>query len=108
MQFRYKGFEQDQNIRSYRFDGVAPGEINRQFVVAVDVALLLKHRIGVQEGPSLCLRKLSENGLPVAEQALTNDDLLAFVSARSLAEERKANSRRGLRRGAPRNGSSPW
>jgi hypothetical protein len=99
MQFRYMGFEQARNIRSYRFDGVAQGELTRRFVVAVDLDLFLKHHVGVQEGPSMCVRKLSTDGGPDnPRQELTNDDLLAYVSARSLAEERKASSRRGHRK----------
>jgi hypothetical protein len=102
MQFRYMGFDQARNIRSYRFDRIGQGEITRRFVVAVDLGLFLKHRVGVQEGPSLCFHKLSGDGGPdpalqeVQElQELTNDDLVAYVSAKTLADERKASSRRG-------------
>ena len=93
------GFDQARNIRSYRFDRIGQGEITRRFVVAVDLGLFLKHRVGVQEGPSLCFHKLSIEGDPelVIQEAqeLTNDDLVAYVSAKTLADERKASARRG-------------
>jgi len=54
MEFRYLGFEQLQNSRAYRFDGVAKGEATRRFVVTANMALFLTYRIGIQEGPSLC------------------------------------------------------
>ena len=100
MQFRYMGFDQARNIRSYRFDRIGQGETTRRFVVAVDLGLFLKHHVGVQEGPSLCFHKLSGDGaVPdlMAEEAqeLTNDDLVAYVSAKTLADERKASARRG-------------
>src|SRR5277367_6685057 len=96
MQFRYMGFDQARNIRSYRFDRIGQGEITRRFVVAVDLGLFLKHHVGVQEGPSMCFHKLSGDGAPdVIAQELTNDDLIAYVSAKTLADERKASARRG-------------
>jgi hypothetical protein len=99
MQFRYMGFDQARNIRSYRFDRIGQGEITRRFVVAVDLTLFLKNHVGVQEGPSLCFHKLSGDVPPdlilQEMQELTNDDLVAYVSAKSLADERKASARRG-------------
>jgi hypothetical protein len=93
------GFDQARNIRSYRFDRIGHGETTRRFVVAVDLGLFLKHHVGVQEGPSLCFHKLSGEGTPdlVAQEAqeLTNDDLVAYVSAKTLADERKTSARRG-------------
>ena len=96
MQLRYMGFVQEQNIREYKFDGLAQGEITRHFVVAADLGLFAQHRVGIQEGPSLCLQKLSSD-LEIPEQLqhrLTSDDLLAYVSARTLAAERKAAGRK--------------
>jgi len=99
MQFRYMGFDQARNIRSYRFDRIGRDEATRRFVVAVDLGLFLKHHVGVQEGPALCFHKLSGDGVPdlMAQEAqeLTSDDLAAYVSAKALADERKASARRG-------------
>jgi hypothetical protein len=56
---RYAGFNQAEGIRSYCFEAVASGHPVQHFIVTVDLALLLKHHIGVQEAPALCLRKLA-------------------------------------------------
>jgi hypothetical protein len=97
MELRYMGFDQRRNTRSYRFDGVSKGSPTARFVVTADIALFLAHRIGIQEGPSLCARKLTQdlesNRHGVHE--LTADDMRSYVSARKAAEERKAESRRG-------------
>jgi hypothetical protein len=89
---RYAGFNQAQNIRSFRFDAVACGHPLRQFVVTVDLALMLKHRIGVQEAPTLCLRKLEADlkALPGSgRHELDDHDLRAYASLRAAAIERK-------------------
>jgi hypothetical protein len=57
MQLRYVGFDQAKNIREYKFDGVAAGEANTHFVVSADRALFIRHHVGLQEGPALCLKK---------------------------------------------------
>ena len=55
MELRYLGFDQLQNARGYRFNLVVKGDATRQFVVTVDLALFLAHRVGIQEGAqSLC------------------------------------------------------
>jgi hypothetical protein len=106
MELRYQGFDHQANKRVYRFDGLAKGEPTVQFVVTVDLALFARHHIGIQEGPSLCARKLAAN-LALSsdrEHELTNDDLQAFAQARSDAEARRAESHRNgarHRRAAP-------
>jgi hypothetical protein len=102
---RLTGFDQEQNRRVFRFDGVTPGEPTVQFTISADLTLFLKHRIGLQEGPQLCARKLAadlENVRP-GHHELTNEDLRAYVAARSAAEDaRKARLRGfGLRRRNP-------
>jgi hypothetical protein len=104
MELRYMGFDQKQNTRTYKFDGVANGQPTVHFAVTADLALFLANRIGIQEGPTLCAHKLSSGPEPAtgAHVELTNDDLRAHASARSLAEARKAEARRmGPRRRPP-------
>jgi hypothetical protein len=119
MELRYLGFDQKQNTRTYKFDGLANGRPAVHFVVTADLALFLANRIGIQEGPTLCARKLSSTPEPAPDThpesttpdstnvestnlELTNDDLRAHVSARSMAEARKAEARRmGPRRRSP-------
>jgi cold shock CspA family protein len=87
MQLRYAGFDQASNIREYRFEGVAHGEATKHFVVTADLSLFVKFHVGMQEGPALCMRKLTlDLALPRrARHELTTDDLAAYVAARTAA-----------------------
>ena len=100
MELRYLGFDQTLNTRAYRFEGLNKGEPPVHLVVTADLAMFLKHRIGIQEGPGLCARKLASDAQsPRLENVeLTNDDLRAVVDARAVADARKAE----LRRSGPR------
>jgi hypothetical protein len=104
MELRYLGFDQKQNTRQYKFDGVATGQPTLHYVVTADLALFREHRIGIQEGPSLCAHKLScaQQAATEVKLELTNEDLRAHADARSIAEARKAEARRaGVRRRPP-------
>ncbi len=113
MELRYLGFEQLQNARGYRFDVMEKGDMPRQFVVTVDLALFRAHRVGIQEGPSLCARKLAADigKLSGPTHELTPEDLQAYADARAAAETRRIEARRGgQRRPKPPVGisQSPW
>src|SRR2546422_2325251 len=95
MQLRYMGFDQTTNIREYMFDGLAAGETAKHFVVNADLTLFVRYRVGLQEGPALCLKRLSAD-LEVLQQLpheLTSGDLADHVSAQAAAAERKNSSR---------------
>jgi hypothetical protein len=113
MEFRYLGFEQSQNARSYRFDVTETGGTIRHFVVTVDLALFHTHHVGIQEGPSLCAQKLAAdleaciNGV----HELTTEDLQAYVGKRAAAEAQRLEMRKGgFRRtkNPPIPSQSPW
>ena len=96
MELRYMGFEQQRNARAFRFDVIAKGEITRQAVVTADMALFLQHRVGIQDGPTLCAGKLTadlERSVE-GEHVLTADDLRAHSEARASAEARRIEARR--------------
>ncbi len=107
LDIRYIGFEQTGNVRHFHFESVAGGQSARRFVVTVDLALLIEHRVGVQDAPALCLRKLLDRladspGLESDE--LNEADVAEFVRLRAAAAaERKARVRPPVthRRGAP-------
>ena len=96
MELRYLGFDQKQNTRQSKFDGIANGQPTLHYVVTADLALFLAHRIGIQEGPSLCAHKLSsaQEAPTEVKLELTNEDLRAHATARSAAEARKAEARK--------------
>ncbi len=106
---RYAGFDQANNIRSYRFDAVCAGKSIRH-CITVDLALLLQHHIGVQEAPALCLRKLAtdlKDAPNSYRHQLADSDLQAFVTSRAAALERKKPKHfPATRRGSPQNGLS--
>ena len=113
MELRYLGFDQLQNARGYRFDVIEKGDTPRHFVVTVDLALFRAHRVGIQEGPSLCARKLAADLEKCSDgiHELTTEDLQAYADARAAAEARKVDSRKGVHR-RPRapvpDSQSPW
>lgn len=103
MQFLYMGFTQNANVRNFRFQGVVPRERvakvskNPEFLLSADMALLARHRIRVQDGPTLCLQILGaafttaeDQAVQFASYAITNADVTAFASARNAVEETKA------------------
>ena len=98
MELRYLGFDQNQSTRTYKFDLLAKGEPPAHFVVIADMALFLKHHVAIQEGPTLCARKLNSDLESATDGAhhLTNDDLAAYVSARADADARKAAQRKAV------------
>lgn len=105
---RYTGFDQTRNVRTYQFEAIASGYAVRRFTVTVDLLLLLKHRIGVQDAPVLCLRKLTADLRDSPESLrheLSNEDLLAYALSRAAAVQRRKPAF-GHRRGAPPPG--PW
>lgn len=82
------GFTQLGSVREYVFHGVAHGEDTKVFVVSTDMALFLKHHLGVQEGPVLCLRRLRaelEAGDPAHQpslrHAITDGDMLVYMAS---------------------------
>lgn len=99
MQLRYAGFDQVAGIRHYKFESAPVIGAARVFRIQVEVALFLKHRIGMQEGPSLCLKKLAEvtDLSENSEQLLTEADLLVYSSARTALAEQKAAARKSYR-----------
>jgi len=100
------GVRSEQGSPIYRFDSIVDRAPAVRYIVAVDLTLFLKHHVGIQEGPSLCARKLASDleSVEQREHTLTSEDLLAYVTARSEAEARKAAPEAG--RPPPRSCSS--
>jgi len=100
MELRYLGFDQLQNARAFRFDIVTKGEATRHAIVTADLGLFLLHRVGIQDGPTLCANKLSadiENKIE-GNHTLTGDDIRAHAEARATAEAKRIEARRGSHR----------
>lgn len=100
MELRYCGFDQAHNARAYRFRMVVKSEAIQEFVVTADLRLFLSHHVGIQEGPSLCARKLAAD-LEVSTDGvheLTDEDLRAHAREQAAAEERRIEARKGTRK----------
>ena len=100
---RYSGFDQSLNIRAYRFRTAEDGRSRKDFVVSVDMRLLLEHHVNVQEVPALCLRRLAAD-LRVAPETdshcLEREDLVAYTASRPDGTQRGRPRPRGFRRGS--------
>lgn len=106
---RYAGFRQTANVRTYRFDAVTPGRFV-QHSILLDTTLLLKHHVGVQEIPALCLRKLAAD-LKASPQSVSHelgeDDLHELAASRSKVQRRPPKHFFSGRRGCPPPGPVP-
>ena len=115
MELRYMGFDQAREKRVYKFDCTEKGVLTSHMRITVAMELFLKHHVNIQEGPSLCARKLTAD-LQLSHQGdheLTDEDLQGLTTqAAPEAEARRAESRRrtGPRRKKPEAGQvvSPW
>ena len=101
MQLQYMGFTQSGNVREYVFHRVAHGEDTKVFLVSTDMALFLKHHVGVQDGPVLCLRWLSaklEAADPAQDasvrHAITDIDMLGYMATATPYGSKKHGAKR--------------
>ena len=95
MRFVLTSFAQNENVRQYRFQGIAPGGKRTDWNVAVDLSLLQKHGIPLQEAPLLCSQLLAAQagqeqnaGLVISES-----DMLARAAQRA-GERAEAQNKR--------------
>ncbi len=99
MQFSYRGFEQLNGVRRFKFAGIVDKQPQSVFCFSVDLKLLSEHRVSIQETPVLCVQVLTRaslEGAPALEgcldYALSADDMVAFTAPRralALAHQNK-------------------
>ena len=63
MEFMLTGFRQDNNVRRYTFQGIDTDRKRSEFTVGVDLSLVRKYRIPMQELPLLCRGVLQSRSL---------------------------------------------
>ena len=88
MEFVLNCFSQDENIRTYIFQGIANDRKTRtEFSVAVDLRLLHKHGIPLQEVPLLCCLLLASGAQDDQFSSLTftEGDMLVHAAHRERA-----------------------
>jgi|SRR5579871_898977 len=96
MEFMLTGFRQDENVRRYTFQGVDADRKRSEFTVGVDLSLVRKHRIPMQELPLLCRGVLQ--GRPSEEAAVplmyTEKDMLGYTVKRAAEREAAEQKKR--------------
>ena len=97
MEYVLTGFKQDENIRLFAFDGIDNVRARTRFTVGVDISLIRKYAISLQELPLLCRHLLeghAETG-PDRKLTFTEADMVGFAdrraAAQQAAEERKVH-----------------
>ncbi len=107
---RYAGFRQAEGVRTYRFDAVTLGK-PVQHSILLDTSLLIKHHIGMQEVPALCVKKVISDLRARPESVsheLGDDDLRQIAGSRAAERIRKAQKHAFTgRRGTPPPGPTP-
>jgi hypothetical protein len=100
MQIQYNGFTHLNNVREFIFHCVSPGQENKIILVTADLSLFSKYHVRLQEGPLLCLRKLTCESVALAsvEQSLSHrelseDDVCCFVADLEYQRKTKTHKR---------------
>jgi hypothetical protein len=89
-QVRYLGFEQNNGVRTYRFERSLNGEPALPVVITADLRLFSKHHVAIQEGPAICLRLISHPSPAVpVHHDITEDDMLAFLASRAAVKSHR-------------------
>jgi hypothetical protein len=104
MEYLLTGIEQSDNIRSYAFAEVDRDTRTASFTVAVDISLLRKYAIPLQELPLLCRHFLQIKRESGSDQNLTygEPEMVEYANRRADAdralEARKAQRKRNFNR----------
>lgn len=95
MDYVLMDFQQRANVRHYSFRGTTEDNQRFDFVVNVDLDIVLKHRIPIQEIPLLCRRLLEQEPVSAQSRKLTfsEEHMQAHVK-RCEEEKRQAVMRR--------------
>ncbi len=95
---QYMGFRQVNSVREYIFHSVEFGQETKVYVVFTELAMFPKHHMGMQEGPMLCLRKLSAEleeaaGATARRRAVTDADMSQYMAAGGFSPGKSAKSK---------------
>ncbi len=95
MELRYLGFDQLGAARAFRFEIPTKDVGAREAVVTAEMGLFLQFHVAIQDGPTLCARKLAADLVTSADggHTLTADDLRAYAESRAAAEAKRLEVR---------------
>jgi hypothetical protein len=96
MKFVLTGFCQNENIRRYSFQGIATGGKRTDWNVGVDLTMLQRHGIPLQEAPLLCSVLLASESAHGEGQSLmiTESDMRARAEQRASERMESQNKRK--------------
>jgi hypothetical protein len=82
------GFKQELDIRRFAFVGIDGDRTRTKFTVAVDISLIRKYAISLQELPLLCRHLLEVQAAAAPGRALTftEADMIGHADRRAAAE----------------------
>ena len=84
MEFVLTGFRQDNNVRRYTFQGINDDRKRSEFTVGVDLSLIRKHRIPMQELPCYAAACYRDSPLKSGGRThVTENDMLGYASRRA-------------------------
>jgi hypothetical protein len=96
MKFVLTGFCQNENIRRYSFQGIATGGSRTDWNVGVDLTMLQRHGIPLQEAPLLCSVLLAAQSAQDEGRSLmiTESDIRARAEQRASERMESQNKRK--------------
>jgi len=109
VRFTLTGFNQKAGVRLYAFEGIADG-IRTSFTVGVDLALIPRFGIHIQELPLLCRELLERQAEGREERTLTftEEEMRVHAHNRELAREAADRKRKAVRRPSSDNVGVAW
>ncbi|HXJ41664.1 MAG TPA: hypothetical protein VNH18_20480 [Bryobacteraceae bacterium] len=109
MLFVLAGFTQDAGFRVFAFDGIGADRSRTAFTVRVDLDLIRRHGIRVQELPLLCRALLEQQDESASGRTLTYTDEAMRLYAEYAASQRLAAQRKKAGHKPPAHaGASAW
>lgn len=100
MRFAFQGFTQDDGRRCFSFHGIEGNAQKSSFLITIELALLARNRVSLQDGPLFCLQLLTNAclaGTSYLEEfqhyRVSNDDFRSLVVERERQAAEK-NARR--------------
>jgi hypothetical protein len=96
MQWLFRGFEQSSAGREYKFETLEFGKEPLKATVVIDLRLMREHGIHLQDGVTLCLRKLAAaepaagtDPAPTLQIVLSDQDMINFINQQELLREKR-------------------
>lgn len=99
MQFILTGFTPDSGFRVFAFEGVDADRTRTEFTVRIDLALILRYGIRLQELPVLCRELLEQRGEGQKVRTLTfTEEEMSIHADKCTAVKDEAARKKAARR----------